>query len=129
MTRLGALLMVLALSACVTAAPKQRIFKALPLEPEVWYELLYDGVQSCARKLGKASNIHYDDVEWYVIPHEAIPGIAGLYSRPNRIYLDEEYVLTEWVIAHESGHAAIVAGDNRHEDPIFKVCTQVMARP
>lgn len=123
MGRYAALLVsLLFCSCCASAPPKTRIFDARPLEPEAWYQDVFNAVSRCADSLNRHSGLEYSDLEWYVIPAATIPGVAGLWSKPNRIYLDAEYVITEAVIKHEVAHAVLVAGSNAHADDAFKLC-------
>lgn len=118
------LLLLLLLCACCASPPaKVRIFRAEPLEPEAWYRLVYESVQDCADKFGKKSEYDFGDVEWFIVKADVMPGLAGLTSFPNRIYLDERWVTNAQVIRHESGHVGIVPGDNMHESPTFMLCT------
>lgn len=116
------LLTLLACACCAAPTPKTRIFRAEPLEPEAWYELVYDSVKACADQLGYASDYDYDEVEWFITVPDAMPGLAGLTSFPKRIYLDERFVTNASVVRHEAGHVAIAQGHNSHEDPVFKTC-------
>ena len=127
------LLPLLLLTACVTVQePRARIFDARPLEPEYWYEDLYTSVRRCAEILNHASDITYSDIEWFIVragvmgEQGAVSGegnIAGLSSTPNRIYLDERFVVDQGIITHELGHVGIKAGENQHESATFKLCT------
>lgn len=116
------LLTVLACACCASAPPKARIFGALPLEPEIWYEDIYKEVTRCARSLNKYSGLEYAALEFYVVEADAIPGMAGLFSSPRRIYFDARFVITASVIRHEMAHAALIWGFNRHDDASFKLC-------
>ena len=99
------------------------IFGAQPLEPEAYYEDLYNEAKSCAQKLNKWSGKHFADVEWYVVAPGAMENYAGLFSSPNRIFLDFKYTMNTIIIKHEAAHAAIVASDNSHDDAVFMLCS------
>ena len=122
MRRSITLLFTLLICTCCASAPRTRIFDARPLEPEGFYETIYDQVRECAEKLGLFRGTDFDHIEWYVVAHDAIPGIAGLWTAPRRIYLDYNYVLNESIIRHELAHALLTYGFNTHEDPTFVFC-------
>ena len=115
---------ILLCACCASAPPKQRVFKALPLEPEGWYEVLYDEVVNCAKPLGKYNGKRYSDLEWYVVTPGAMDDFVGLHSPPKRIYLDFKYTMNASIIKHEIGHYAIVTGHNGHEAATFLLCTK-----
>lgn len=109
--------------ACSPQPAKLRPFNAQPLEPEPWYADLYNDVRRCALLTNTFSGLRYADIEWYVYPAGSLPDIAGFWSKPNRIYLDANYVIIDPVIKHELGHAVLQAGSNTHHDTVFKLCT------
>jgi hypothetical protein len=125
MGRKWTLLFTLLACACCASAPKARIFDARPLEPEGFYRMIYDSVYECASRLQQLRDIPFGKIEWYIVQHDAIPGVAGLWTTPNRIYLDYDYVLDQRVIQHELAHALLKPGYNDHDAPSFKLCAGV----
>lgn len=117
-------LTVFFLACCASAPPGKRVFNAEPLVTEGWYETLYQDVTACARRFKKYSGRTFEEIEFYVVPAGSMEGYAGLYSPPNRIYLDEKYVMNDLIIRHEEAHAALAAGHNGHTDPVFIACSQ-----
>ena len=116
---------ILFCACCASIPPKQRVFNALPLEPEGWYEALYNDVVECAIRVGKFSGKPYRDLEWYVVAPGSMDDFVGLHSPPNRIYLDFKYTMNGTIIKHEIGHYAIASGYNGHEDAVFLLCSRL----
>lgn len=86
----------------------QRAFHAAPLEIEGWYRELHTQMQLCVGKRRA-----FDYIEWYVVSKGAMGDAIGLFSPPNRIYLDELYVMYAPVILHELEHYITEEG---HDD-------------
>lgn len=111
-------------ACCASAEPARvHIFGGQPLEPEVWWGHVFRDVSECLTRFGKKPKAGYTDIEWFIVPAEAIPGVAGMWSAPHRIYLDSRFVLNTYVLRHEMAHAIIGGGDNHHADPAFIICT------
>lgn len=112
-------------SCCATSAPPlDYAFGGRPLSPEGWYEELFNDARKCARKFGKDSGKNYDDIEWLIVPAGSMAhgNIVGLWSPPNRIYLDAGYVMNGDIVKHELLHHVLRDGDNDHESPVFLLC-------
>lgn len=112
-------------ACCATPAtpPPVRIFNAQPLIHEGWYEVVHSEVKRCAALFGTVRRGDFDDIEWYVVPANAMPGFSAIWSPPNRIYIDARFVINEGTIRHELAHHLLQAGDNSHENPAFVVCS------
>lgn len=115
---------ILACACCATPGePKARIFNARPLEPEGWWEQIYTEVRTCAALFGPVRGGGYDGIEWYVVPARSMPGFKAIWSAPNRIYLDERFVIEAATIRHELAHHLLNTDDNEHESPGFLICS------
>lgn len=92
------------------------------MHPEGWYRYAYEQMASCAAMFFEIpSGKRYGDIEWYMVPAgsmvRASGGVAiGTYSAPDRIYLDERWVMESYVIYHEIGHYLTNIGHERAED-------------
>ena len=117
------ILLVLLVTSCV-AIPRTYIHDARRLHPEGWYKTLFAAAESCVALGRMPRDIDFEDLEWYVVEHDAIEGVAGLYSPPDRIFLDANFVLNGLVVYHEALHALVntSAADN---DTTFLRCIQV----
>jgi hypothetical protein len=83
--------------------------------PEGWYEQVHESLEEC---IGVTRL--YADIEWYVVAPGQLRVInelyAGLWSWPNRIYLDLRYVMHSPTIKHELAHylvPSLTDGDPR----------------
>jgi hypothetical protein len=95
-----------------------RVFRAEPLEPEGWYRTVYDDVVKC---VGKSRP--YGDVEWYVVGAGRMGDWIGLFSPPNRIYLDERHVMDGYTLGHELLHYVTELGDEESDfQGLLNVC-------
>lgn len=108
------------------AQQKVRVFRAERLEPEGWYRIVHDSVQACT---GKRKS--YSAIEWYVVRPGALGkmlrngelvDIAGLYSPPNRIYLDSESTMDGILIGHELAHYITDEADTESFDSVLVRC-------
>lgn len=105
------------LSGCATVQPPsdaRRIFDAKPLVPEEWYKRLYREVQECLGKQGPP----FEWIEWYVVPAGNMGDDGGLWSYPNRLYIDERFVIHFGILKHELVHYAD-QGSGTHSPPGF----------
>ena len=104
------------------AETPQRIFHAQPLIPEAWYEDIHKSVEKCAHKRKS-----YKKIEWYVVPSVTMSvhmNAQGLFSQPNRIYLDESFVGNGELIRHELAHYIFdgtIALNDAH-NALFQAC-------
>lgn len=126
-----ALLCTFIACACCASLPLQHPYGAQPLAVEGWYEDAFAEAKACARKFGQASDIEFNDLEWFVTAPGAMGQtpegtIVGLYSVPNHIFLDFHYTMNWGTVKHESAHAAIKKGHNSHDDSIFIVCSSAI---
>ena len=128
MKKLLILTVALALMGCAakpTAYDPVRIFYARPLIIEEWYRDLHAQMERCSGK-----HQSFDSIQWFMVAPGGMGRTesgehAGLWSFPNRIYLDAKYVLADVVIRHELMHYLMQEGDSAHDDPIFAACTQI----
>lgn len=98
--------------------PPVRVFRAEPLEPEGWYRTVYDDVVKCA-----GTSRPYAEVEWYVVGAGKMGDWIGLYSPPNRIYLDERSVMDGFTVGHELLHYVTEYGDESDDfQGLLSVC-------
>lgn len=122
------LLLLLTTTACSACASpgKVRIFGAQPLEPEAWYERLYVQAKNCVTAGGGSvrPDSEYRKIRWFVVPKAAMGEAVGLWSWPDRIFLDEAYVANFYVIRHEELHMLLGGGfvKDPHEVPDFVRC-------
>lgn len=113
------------LTACASTPPKTYAFGARPMEPEEWFERLHDEMQECLNVRRS-----YGSIRWLLVPagimgpHGEVSGggVAGMWSRSNRIYLDARTVFHGQTIRHEIGHYLRQEGDSLHDDPLFLFC-------
>lgn len=103
-----------------------RVFRAERLEPEGWYETVFGAMQECS---GKAKP--YGALEWFVVGARKMgqidrdgqtTDVAGLFSPPHRIYLDERSVMDAGVIGHEILHYLTGEYDTPHFADILEAC-------
>lgn len=113
-------------SGCATSF--STVFNARRLRPEGWWREIHEQVERC---IGRSRP--FSAIEWYVTRPgvmgevgEVMPNtgtVAGLWSPPNRIYLDARYVMSAGVIRHELAHYVMDGGNNHHESELFLKCT------
>jgi len=122
------LLCIAFICSCCATAPQPAPFGAIRFEPEPWYRLLYDNAKACVIAAGRTprEGSEYEPIIWLEVAHKRAPGWVGLWSWPNRIYLDEQYVMHPYVVRHELTHHLLGGGflDDAHQDPVFKACTE-----
>lgn len=105
------------------------IYDARPLIPEPWFELVWEQVKRCT-----GSEQGYADIRWFVTPPgvmgeqglvpDGSSAIAGTWSRPNHIFLDARFTVSEWVLVHELVHYALQnGGPEVHADSTFMRCS------
>lgn len=86
-------------------APLAHIYGAQPLSPEGWWKDVYDLVETCAAGVMELPQSgDFSDLEWFIVPAGVMAPYAGLWSPPDRIYLDAAYAMNLGVLAHEMLH-------------------------
>lgn len=126
--RAGLFLILWVVGACGCAAPLTHVYDAKRLAPEGWWRIIHARVEEC---LGRTRS--FDEIEWYITRPgvigevgEVAPGtgsVAGLWSAPNRIFLDSRYAMAAGVIRHEAAHYIMGTNGDHHADPLFIKCT------
>lgn len=113
-------------TACAHGPTRSRPLGATPLYPEDWYEVAYEDVKECLAKynLGRESS-NFDEIRWFSMPHGALENVAGLWSSPYNIYLDEKYVFNYKIIRHELAHFVLGANLGDHHELVeFRICVE-----
>lgn len=124
---------LLTVCSCCASPGKSFLYNARPLHPEGWYARLYDQAKACVIEHGGSlrKGSQYSRIHWYVTTKGAMGDAIGLWSWPDRIFLDEMYAMNWYVVRHELLHDLLGAGlgQDAHDDPIFKACVDAPVTP
>lgn len=109
---------------CTCCAPAVYLYQAKPLNPEGWYRRLYEQAAAC---VGSAAHkdADYGKIKWFITPKGNMGDAAGIWSWPDRIYLDEGFASNPYVVRHEELHYLLGGGEpgsDPHEAADFVHC-------
>lgn len=112
--------------SCATAPKQGYIYGATPIHPEPWFRKLYDQASACVQNAGATIRKEgsYESIEWFMVESGAMGPIVGLWSWPNRIFIDRGYMTHPWVLRHEMLHHLLGANflQDSHTEADFAGC-------